>query len=724
MKKVLLFCFLVSALLHGQCPSGNVTFNTQADVDQFIEDYPNCDTITGNLLITGTVNNLTALDYLQSIEGEFIILDTQLTTISNFNSLSEISSNIQISNNALLTEIIGFNALIDLGLWIMIENNPSLDTINGFNTITDIFGNFLINHNSSLQTISGFNGLVVVHGILGINENPLIAEIPSFNNLNNIGWSFQISSTALTEISGFSNLTSIGSVDPTSKFVVLNNPNLVSISGLNCLENITNDFLIQENPLLENIIGLSSLQNVGRFFTIRNNASLSTLNGLQNLTSVSSTGYETTVVFEILNNPQLSDCDPLCNLFSSNGIVGLTNISNNLTGCNSVAEIETINCAAFSGVDCTSLSSPLNGDIDVAIDAIISWNPVAAATGYLISIGTSSQGNDIANNLDVGNVTSYDPPANLPENTEIFVKVKPYNNTIQAKCCIEESFITEAVIPECTNLSQPVDGSTDVPITSSINWNSVLNATGYIISIGTFSGGTDLADQIDVGNTTAYNPPLDLPENSSIFVTITPYNSNGLNTSCMEEQFSTQAESIACSSLVNPNDGAINVDVNTTITWSISANATGYLLNIGLTPTGSEIINNLYAGNVTTFTLPQDFPFGTQIYVTITPYNGLEHAVGCTTKSFTTIQESFTVPLFFTPNNDGNNDTWKVKDPLNEIEVVYIYDRYGKLLKTLYNFQEGWNGYFNNQAMPVNDYWYVITFKNGNKTTGHFTLKR
>ena len=724
MKITLIACLLFTTLLYGQCPVGDVVINSQLDVDQFVSDYPNCDTINGDLLISGPVTNLSTLDYLQSIEGEFIIQNTQLTTISNFDSLIGVLNRIQFSDNALLTEIVGFNALIDLGSLFSIENNPNLVTINGFNNATDVFGDFWINNNASLETINGFGRLATVRDFLAINDSPLLVSIPSFNNLIYVGWSIQFHNTGLTDIPGFENLNAIGGIDPTSGFVISNNLNLVTISGFNCLESVAYDFFILDNPLLENIMGLSSLESVGQFFTIRNNASLATLNGLQDLTSVSTTGYETTVVFEIHDNPQLSDCDPLCNLLSSNGIIGLTNISNNLTGCNALGEIETSNCIPFQSIECTSLTNPLDGDIDVAIDTNISWNPIAGATSYLISIGTSPEGVEIADNLNVGNITTYDLPTDLPENTEIFVKVKPFNNSLQAKCCVEESFITEAVIPECTNLSQPVDEATNVSITTSINWNSVLNATGYIISIGTFSGGTDIADQVDVGNTTTYNPTTNLPENSTIFVTISPYNSNGDSPSCLEEQFSTQVESIDCSSLTQPLNGAMDVDVATTIIWNTSENATGYILNIGLTPTGSEIINNLDMGNETTFSTPENLPFDAQIYVSIIPYNSLGQALSCQIESFTTKRESIIIPKFFTPNNDEFNNTWIIIDPFNEIEIVYIYDRYGKLIKTLYNLQNGWNGLFNNQALPANDYWYIIKLKDGSQRSGHFSLKR
>lgn len=81
-------------------------------------------------------------------------------------------------------------------------------------------------------------------------------------------------------------------------------------------------------------------------------------------------------------------------------------------------------------------------------------------------------------------------------------------------------------------------------------------------------------------------------------------------------------------------------------------------------------------------------------------------------------------PYFFTPNNDGNNDTWSVKSSFSEPDLtVEIYDRYGKIVKILSN-NKSWDGTYNGNMMPSDDYWFVVKRKNGKEFKGHFTLKR
>ena len=84
-------------------------------------------------------------------------------------------------------------------------------------------------------------------------------------------------------------------------------------------------------------------------------------------------------------------------------------------------------------------------------------------------------------------------------------------------------------------------------------------------------------------------------------------------------------------------------------------------------------------------------------------------------------------PKFFTPNNDGSNDTWNVRGISGQFQPntkVLIFDRYGKLLKELSPLGEGWDGTYNGSQLPVSDYWFYVTLQDGRVYKNHFTLKR
>ncbi|QNJ97850.1 T9SS type B sorting domain-containing protein [Constantimarinum furrinae] len=86
-------------------------------------------------------------------------------------------------------------------------------------------------------------------------------------------------------------------------------------------------------------------------------------------------------------------------------------------------------------------------------------------------------------------------------------------------------------------------------------------------------------------------------------------------------------------------------------------------------------------------------------------------------------------PRFVTPNQDGYHDTWNIigiadSDPTAKI---YIFDRFGKLLKQISPLGEGWDGTYNGNPLPSSDYWFLVEYKEDDTTKefrGHFTLKR
>ena len=109
---------------------------------------------------------------------------------------------------------------------------------------------------------------------------------------------------------------------------------------------------------------------------------------------------------------------------------------------------------------------------------------------------------------------------------------------------------------------------------------------------------------------------------------------------------------------------------------------------------------------------------GTHI-ITVSDLNGCE-----------AIKESisiFGLPNFFTPNNDGKNDTWnpmRLNSKENPITDIFIFNRFGKLLVNLNPNGNGWDGFVNGKSMPSTDYWCKIILKDNQVFQGHFTLIR
>lgn len=85
-------------------------------------------------------------------------------------------------------------------------------------------------------------------------------------------------------------------------------------------------------------------------------------------------------------------------------------------------------------------------------------------------------------------------------------------------------------------------------------------------------------------------------------------------------------------------------------------------------------------------------------------------------------------PNYFTPNGDSYNDTWNISGLTPEFEAkIFIFDRYGKLLKQINPYASGWDGKLNGEEVPSTDYWFKIEYKEAGvqkEFKSHFSLKR
>lgn len=175
----------------------------------------------------------------------------------------------------------------------------------------------------------------------------------------------------------------------------------------------------------------------------------------------------------------------------------------------------------------------------------------------------------------------------------------------------------------CPTLNRPFNNDIDVPVDTAISWTAVVGAPGYIISIGTTPGGTDIINNTNTGSSPNFQPPLGLPDNSSIYITLTVFFFNAENITCTTETFTTidVTEPPACSTVQFPLEGATNVNVASSVSWEYTPTADGYRVTIGTTPGGGEILSDFDVGNVLFYKPIADFPFNTPIYVRVIPYN-------------------------------------------------------------------------------------------------------
>jgi gliding motility-associated-like protein len=102
--------------------------------------------------------------------------------------------------------------------------------------------------------------------------------------------------------------------------------------------------------------------------------------------------------------------------------------------------------------------------------------------------------------------------------------------------------------------------------------------------------------------------------------------------------------------------------------------------------------------------------------VVVTDNNGcaasLDVVVGITASD-----KCIEIPTIITPNNDGVNDTWQIKNiDLFPNAEVFVFTRWGKLVFHSKNLAANpWNGTFEGTLLPTDSYHYVLHLNDGSK---------
>ena len=404
--------------------------------------------------------------------------------------------------------------------------------------LTAIDGSLSIGFNDTLANLSGLDNLEKIGGKLNLSNNSILNNIASLSNIDSLFDDLTIEyNDALPNLTGLDNLKYVG-----GRFDISDNGNLNSLTGLNNLNKIEGDFYIG-GWSLNNISALSNLTYIGGELYISGTA-LTNLSGLENvsyigwslgidynteLTSLSGlSGFSSIGGSLFFNgNTQLQDLTGLENLTAIDGVINIWN-NDNLTSLNGIQNIDPNTIESNGG--------EWGPGLNIAENYNLSQCSVQSICGY----------------LDLPDATSY-----IDLNDD--------------GCNSEEEVIANCPTPpDCTYLIEPADGETDVNITTDLTWEAAEDADGYLLCVGTYSGGTDIEDSTDVGDVTTYDPG-DFPCGSTIYVTIIPYNVAGNAQGCPEESFTTEfvvADAGNDIAFCAGGSGQLSASGGTTYSWS------------------------------------------------------------------------------------------------------------------------------------------------------------
>ena len=347
-----------------------------------------------------------------------------------------------------------------------------------------------------------------------------------------------------------------------------------------------------------------------------------------------------------------------------------------------------------------SSSNPAVATVD-AIGQVTSLIPGTVTISYTVA-GTASCP-DVSNSLDI-TVTIL--PSVIATSSDTII-------------CLGESIILSGVGANSYIW--------DHGVTDNMSFIPLLGTTLYTV-IGTDSNGCTNSDQITI--TTNPLPSVTLPNFLRICAGVAESIDAGPGFSSYLWSTGETTQSIAVSLGGDYTVSVTNSDgCDTAATVSVIASDVAVILRIDV---GQFEVRTNTLTAVVTGTGDYEFSLDGFVYQDSQRFNNLypgsytiyvRDKNGCGTVSMDAV--IIGGPPFFTPNQDGYNDTWQViaVDTIPDARI-YIFDRYGKLMKQISPMGQGWDGTYNGSPMPSSDYWYLVELNGGRTFNGHFALKR
>lgn len=205
------------------CPDA-VFFFSQAAVDQFILDYPECTTITGNVVISGDVNNLSALHNITTITGALIInSESILTNLEGLESLVSVGTNVNLMTSS-LADISQLTSLQSIGTYFLI-NQTALSSLQGLSSLASIGEGLLISGNTLLTSLDGLSSLSSIGEGLDIVWNPVLTNLDALSALTSVRNLTISGNPELTDISGLAGIDP-AAINTTFGITIAENPQL------------------------------------------------------------------------------------------------------------------------------------------------------------------------------------------------------------------------------------------------------------------------------------------------------------------------------------------------------------------------------------------------------------------------------------------------------------------------------------------------------------------
>nr|MBX2846477.1 T9SS type A sorting domain-containing protein [Saprospiraceae bacterium] len=300
------------------CPSEDVVLRSQADIEAFAAQFPNCTNIPVGIFITedestrGDIVDLSALSFIESIDGHLAFFKVRdLTSLTGLENITSVTDFVGLNNMLSLEDLDGLSGLQSTGL-LQVNKLGSLTALDGLVSLQTIENELVLINNPNLSNCS----IDAVCAVLAMGKPARI-----LNNLEGCSSTFEIEQIC----------NPAEDVCPTEDVILRSQADIEAFAAAfpNCTNLPVGLFLTEDNAISGSIVDLtplSFLESIDGHLAFFKLGALTSLNGLENITSVTD--------FVGLNRmPQLVDISGIANLESTgllqlNKLEALTSTSN------------------------------------------------------------------------------------------------------------------------------------------------------------------------------------------------------------------------------------------------------------------------------------------------------------------------------------------------------------------------------------------------------------
>ncbi|MCX6165553.1 MAG: YCF48-related protein [Ignavibacteriae bacterium] len=341
------------------------------------------------------------------------------------------------------------------------------------------------------------------------------------------------------------------------------------------------------------------------------------------------------------------------------------------------------------------LISPPNNSVNISLTPTLFWSQPSGAINYTVQVSTTPNFLEFSDSVTITNTQYTIPSGKLQQNTTYYWRVKASNSVGSSPWSSIWNFTTNNITtPIAPTLISPVNGSSGILLTPTLDWSDVSSATNYHVQVSYNSTFTNIADSATVTSSQRTIPVGNLYANNIFYWRVKAGNSSGYGPWSTVWYFYT-ATTPPPPTLISPVNNATNQPLTPTLVWDSSSITLYYKVQISTSSNFTDIVDSATISNHQ-YTVPSGKLFNNTTYFWRV-YGGNIYGISYwsvvwsfTVNSIGLSQNGISIPgEFKLYSNYPNpfNPVTKIKFdlPKKAFTSLIIYDALGRTVETLVN---------------------------------------